>query len=75
MSTPMVFKQTLIVMNLNQHTKNQAFSPLCSRDIVDFKSYNLIGKREFCYIPQEPIFPIYETCARIQQIMLTFIID
>ena len=33
----MVFKQTLIVMNLNQHAKNQAFSPLCSRDISDLK--------------------------------------
>ena len=35
--TKQIFNELLILMNLNQHAKNQAISSICSGDAVDLK--------------------------------------
>ena len=37
MPMPIFFNQLLISMNLHQYPKNQVFSSVCSRDIVNLK--------------------------------------
>ena len=51
-------------MNLYRHAKNQVFSSLCSRDIVDLKTdCNLIGWQHFGPYLWNQIFPkIWDLC-------------
>ena len=50
-------------MNFYQHAKNQALSPLFSRDLVDFKILQSDWPRAFWSISQEPDYPqIWDLC-------------
>ena len=67
--TPIFFDQLLISMNLDQNSKNQAFSLFCSRDTIDLKIMQSDWQRAFWHISQEPGFSQYGICARIQQLI------
>ena len=54
--TPIFFSQLLISMNLYEHAKNQTFSLICSRDIVDLKILQPDWSRAFWLISQEQDF-------------------
>ena len=54
--TPIFFSQLLISMNLYEHAKNQTFSLICSRDIVDLKILQSDWSRAFWPISQEQDF-------------------
>ena len=56
MPTQIFFNQLLISINLYQHAKNQAFSSLCSGDIVNLKILQSDWSRAFWPISQEPDF-------------------
>ena len=52
-----------ISMNLHQHAKSQAFSSLCSSDVVDLKILQSDWPRAFWYISQELDFSqIWDLC-------------
>ena len=57
------------------NAKNQAFSSFCSGDIINLKTYNLIGQEHFGPYLRNQIFPKYGISARIQQIIWTFFTD
>ena len=54
--TPIFFNKLLILMNLHQDVKNQAFSSFCSRDIVHLEILQSGWLKAFLSISQEPDF-------------------
>ena len=48
MSKQNIFKQLLILVNLYQHTKNEAVSSMCSGEMVDLKTLQTEWLRAFC---------------------------
>ena len=69
------FDQLLVYVNLNQHAKNQAISFICSGDMVEKKSCNLIGLENFGPYLRNQNFPKYGIGAGKQQIIFIFIIE
>ena len=56
MPTQIFFNKLLISINLYQRAKNQAFSSLCSGDVVNLKILQSGWSRAFWPISQEPDF-------------------
>ena len=70
MPTPIFFNQLLISMNLHQYAKDQAFSSLCSRDIISLKILQSDWSRAFWPISQEPEFSqVWDLCKNTANII------
>ena len=63
------FNQLLILMNLYQHSKNEAASSICSEEIVDLEVLQSDWLKAFWPISQEQDFFRYRICAGTQQII------
>ena len=67
--TPIFFKQFFILTNLYQHAKNQTFSLICSRDIVNSKILQSYWQITFGQYFRQQNFPKYEICQGMQELI------